>query len=141
MKNIFLLVILLQTYCLANAQNGLQFKDVFNASINGEKIGVIDVIQEKQFTVEKGTVVKISSSSISEVSAFDGTPNVLSSSNQGMVFINDIPVTNMPEANVPTVEFPIWLKAGTYKIKLVAHSNNVGKKLRGFINGLVYTIE
>ncbi len=137
-----LLFIMLIHFCFTlQAQDGLKFKKVFNVTIKGEKVGVIDMIEEKEFTVEKGTVVKISSSSISEISGFDGTPNVLSSSSQGMVFINDMPVTNMPEANMRTVEFPIWLTSGGYKLKLVAHTNNVGKKLIGVINGLVYTIE
>lgn len=140
-KCIFTTFLLLNLGFMLSAQTGLKFNDIFNFTISGEKLGIIDVIKEKKFTVDKGTVVKISSSSISEISTFDKTPSVLSSSSQGMLFINNIPITNMPEANVPTVEFPIWLKAGIYNVKLVAHNNNQGKRLNGFINGLIYAIE
>lgn len=144
MKQLFLFIVLSSFLLPIYGQADLKFDGAFNLVIEGRKTGSIDILNEITFKVPSNSFIKITSTGVSQIntSTFKEIPQLVNDVNKGMIYLEDLPISTPANANVPFVNFPIWLGEGMYTLKLVAKVNQLNNttRVKGMVNGVRYKL-
>lgn len=120
------------------AQGNLQFNQVLFIEMQGTSVsGSTPLVVSRTLVVPAGKVVKLESTSLSYLTTSQTAPSSGGSSSFGELFLNDKTITNTNSGST-TVRFPIWLKEGTYTLKLIIRS--AGLTTMGFVSGIEFNV-
>ncbi len=123
------------------AQGNLQFNQVVFIEMEGTSVsGSTPLFVTNTLIVPPGKVLKIESTSVSYSVGQNGFSSH-GSLGWGELFLNDktITKTQYGASNIISeVRFPIWLKEGTYTLKLKIQSAGITSK--GFVSGIEFNV-
>ena len=161
MKNIFILILTLTVSASLFAQGNLQFNQIRKIDITGNQSYQYNYntgntqmnFATQTITVPTGKVLKIESSFVRMT--YSGTNNEakpLTGTNGGtnnidvlLLFLDNNIIAHQAGANNEfknlRYQYPIWLPAGSYQIKLVGDCTTNGSTTTANANGMISAIE
>ncbi len=120
------------------AQGNLQFNQVVFIEMEGTSVsGSTPLVVTRTLVVPAGKVLKLESTSVSYLTASQTAPGSHASLTFGELFLNDKTITTSNSGST-TVRFPIWVKEGTYTLKLIIKS--AGLTTKGFVSGIEFNV-